>query len=102
MAEEGSFVIAADHPALPGHFPGNPVVPGAVLLDRVLAFAQDATGSPVGQVLSAKFRTPLEPGIACRLRLARRANGAIEVTGEAAGAVVLVALLETEDCVRGP
>ncbi len=29
--------IAADHPALPGHFPGHPLVPAVVILDGVLA-----------------------------------------------------------------
>ena len=33
----GSFTIPADHPTLPGHFPGRPVVPGVVLLDEVMA-----------------------------------------------------------------
>ena len=37
MQELGTFRIAADHPALPGHFPGHPIVPGVVLLDEVLA-----------------------------------------------------------------
>ena len=35
MQPLGAFRIAADHPALPGHFPGRPVVPGVVLLDEV-------------------------------------------------------------------
>ena len=28
-----------DHPALPGHFPGLPIAPGAVLLDRLELYA---------------------------------------------------------------
>ena len=38
------FIISADHPSLPGHFPGHPIVPGVVLLDRVLEAIE--TGHP--------------------------------------------------------
>ena len=33
------FSIAPDHPALEGHFPGQPIVPAVVILDAVLAAA---------------------------------------------------------------
>src|SRR3546814_9281220 len=41
------FVIGDDHPALPGHFPGRPIVPGVVILDRVLDAIEAAHG-PLG------------------------------------------------------
>ena len=50
----------ADHPAAPGHFPGNPIVPGAVLLD-VLVTALHAGGWS-GQIEAAKFHHPVRPG----------------------------------------
>jgi 3-hydroxymyristoyl/3-hydroxydecanoyl-(acyl carrier protein) dehydratase len=38
------FSIPSDHPSLPGHFPGRPVVPGVVLLDRVVAAIESVHG----------------------------------------------------------
>lgn len=52
--------ISADHPSLPGHFPGNPVVPGVVILDHVLrAVRRDNSGAAFSTV---KFTSPLKPG----------------------------------------
>jgi 3-hydroxymyristoyl/3-hydroxydecanoyl-(acyl carrier protein) dehydratase len=53
---EKSGVIQADHPALPGHFPGDPIVPGVVLLDAVMELAGGR------HLPSAKFHSPLRPG----------------------------------------
>jgi len=57
------FSIPADHPSLPGHFPGQPIVPGVVVLERVLE-AIEATQGPLGplRLPQVKFVQPLLPG----------------------------------------
>ena len=57
------FAIPHDHPSLPGHFPGRPVVPGVVVLDRVID-AIEATHGPLGamRLPQVKFVQPLLPG----------------------------------------
>lgn len=64
------FTIDHDHPCLPGHFPGQPLVPGVVLLDQVLAVIEAAHG-PLGQLRlpQIKFLHPLLPGQAARIEL---------------------------------
>lgn len=65
-----SGVIAANHPALAGHFPGNPITPGVVLLNQVaLAFQHwQETADQVHQTKQicgfslVKFVSPLRPG----------------------------------------
>ncbi|WP_028007453.1 hypothetical protein [Solimonas flava] len=54
--------IGADHPALPGHFPGHPLVPGVVLLECAAALAQAryGYGAPRGVNL-LKFIAPVRP-----------------------------------------
>jgi 3-hydroxymyristoyl/3-hydroxydecanoyl-(acyl carrier protein) dehydratase len=53
--------IDPSHPALAGHFPGNPVVPGVVVLERVAAALRAWRGERV-EKLDAKFVQPLLPG----------------------------------------
>lgn len=57
------FSIPHDHPSLPGHFPGRPIVPGVVLLERVLE-AIELTHAPLGalRMPQVKFMQPLMPG----------------------------------------
>ena len=66
-----SFRIEPDHPALDGHFPGRPVVPGVVLLDEVLAAAARETGLEAPFRLErVKFASPVLPGDAVTVLLA--------------------------------
>jgi 3-hydroxyacyl-[acyl-carrier-protein] dehydratase len=63
--------IAADHPALPGHFPGLPIVPGVLLLDCVLNEAERWLGRAVRTtgLRQAKFSNMLLPEQAAELEL---------------------------------
>lgn len=76
------FAIAAGHPALPGHFPGRPIVPGIVLLDHAI----EHIGSALGRTLdiraigSAKFTAPVTPGEALALTFRCDEGGAIRFT----------------------
>lgn len=64
------FVVDPSHPSLPGHFPGDPIVPGVVLLDRVIE-AIEATHGPLHDLRlpQVKFLQPLRPGEAARIEL---------------------------------
>jgi 3-hydroxyacyl-[acyl-carrier-protein] dehydratase len=57
------FSIPANHPSLPGHFPGRPIVPGVLVLERVLE-AIEADHGPLGalRLPQVKFAQPLFPG----------------------------------------
>jgi 3-hydroxyacyl-[acyl-carrier-protein] dehydratase len=56
------FRVPRDHPCLPGHFPGRPVVPGVVILDHVLAAVERRHGPLAALRLpQVKFLQPLLP-----------------------------------------
>src|SRR4051812_28539408 len=59
------------HPSAEGHFPGNPIIPGAVLLREVLAAIAPAT--PV-EILWAKFHVPVRPGNTIEIEWATAAD----------------------------
>ena len=62
-----SMQIAHDHPAFAGHFPGQPLLPGVLLLAQVLeaALADPALIGRLGdapRLSNAKFLSPVRPG----------------------------------------
>jgi len=62
MMFEVRRVIRADHPSLPGHFPGAPLVPGVIVLDEVLeALIAWHENSRLTGIRTVKFLTPLKP-----------------------------------------
>lgn len=62
MAETMPRRIAADHPAIAGHFPGDPLVPGVLILEEVFEALVETIGPArlVG-VRSVKFLAPVRP-----------------------------------------
>ena len=63
--------VPVDHPVFAGHFPGQPVVPGALLLQRCVD-AWRALPQARGQACSvqqAKFLLPCGPGDVLDIRL---------------------------------
>ena len=57
------FSIPSNHPSLPGHFPGRPIVPGVVVLEQVLV-AIESTYGALGalRLPQVKFVQPMLPG----------------------------------------
>lgn len=79
-AADGGVDIPADHPAFDGHFPGQPILPGVVLLSLVM---QALARQPALQALlgatpvieSVKFLAPVAPGARLLVQLAEAGAG---------------------------
>lgn len=75
--------VPSDHPAFAGHFPGRPIVPGVLLLDRLLA----AVGRPC-DIAQAKFLSPVGPGETVEFSWAPQASGPLRFDITSAGRLV--------------
>lgn len=85
--------ISQEHPALDGHFPGNPIVPGVVLLTEILRAVEAEIGRTiqVREFRTVKFIAPLRPGRsftihieavdACLLKFTMTSNGTTMASG---------------------
>ena len=64
----------SDHAAAQGHFPGNPIIPGALLLSEVLRAIETNLGKNLFpyQIRSAKFTRPVRPGERVSIDFSRR------------------------------
>jgi acyl-CoA synthetase (AMP-forming)/AMP-acid ligase II len=90
--------VPTDHPAFAGHFPGQPLLPGALILAEVMEAVQrvPALAARLGShpmLAAAKFLAPVRPGsllsialqpeagAARGVRFDVRCNGVVAVTG---------------------
>jgi 3-hydroxyacyl-[acyl-carrier-protein] dehydratase len=61
--------VAPQHPCLAGHFPGEPIVPGVLLLEHVALALRAWRDQRLVRVVEAKFLAPLRPAETARLTL---------------------------------
>lgn len=74
------WTIPAEHPAFAGHFPGNPTVPGVVLLDMALHAITTATGIDLAlcEISTVKFLSPVLPNEPINIQHTLLETGAID------------------------
>lgn len=89
------FRVAADHPCLPGHFPGRPIVPGVLLLDEALRAIAAETRLPEPLRLSrVKFMGPLLPEEPATVMVGEPRNGRLAFACDGRGGRILQATVE--------
>jgi 3-hydroxyacyl-[acyl-carrier-protein] dehydratase len=83
--------FAPDHPTAAGHFPCNPIIPGAVLLSTALRAIEQSVQLNLaqGRPLAAKFLHPVRPGDSVRIEFSESAAGTFKFTGAVGKHVVL-------------
>jgi len=80
MQQSAQIRFAIDHPTAAGHFPGNPIIPGALLLDEVARVIGGVTA-----IRAAKFFRPIRPGERLRVDWEAHAGGGVKFVCHLAG-----------------
>jgi 3-hydroxymyristoyl/3-hydroxydecanoyl-(acyl carrier protein) dehydratase len=72
-----SLKISPQHPAFAGHFPGAPIVPGALLLDEAVRALSEAAdlGTARCEIAATKFLSVVRPGEALSIEHERGDDG---------------------------
>ena len=88
--------VTMNDPHLQDHFPGNPIMPGVLLLEAMAQASglllPEGSSAFLAQVKEARFRHPVVPGDQVRIEVVRRGSlGAVhrfEIQASVAGLVV--------------
>jgi 3-hydroxyacyl-[acyl-carrier-protein] dehydratase len=68
--------IPHDHASFPGHFPENPILPGVLLLERVMSYVQSQLTTPLQRytLMNVKFLAAVSPGDKLSVKLSDGAS----------------------------
>ncbi len=93
MWQTAEIRFAVDDPTAAGHFPGHPIIPGALLLEEIVRAIAGAEAIARELVIPAvKFLAPVPPGGVVRLRWRSRGDGQISFEGRLGEAERLAAI----------
>jgi 3-hydroxymyristoyl/3-hydroxydecanoyl-(acyl carrier protein) dehydratase len=91
-------MLALDHRAAQGHFPGNPIIPGAVLLSEALQAIETGFGIALlpCQIKAAKFFNPVRPGDHLLIECSGAVAGEMRFACTVGGKTVLTAHIKCD------
>lgn len=96
MRHPQTFRLAAGDEVFAGHFPGNPIAPGALVLDLAIR-AVEQRGYSVRGVDRVKFLQVLRPEVDCSVELSERSATSLEITCRGQDGIILAAILSIAD-----
>ena len=86
------FSVSSRHPSLAGHFPNRPIVPGVVILERVLAGILETADCCSSQFRQIKFSSELHPDELAEVRYEIKADKCVfEISATRENLIVTVA-----------
>ncbi len=100
MVLERVVTIDPGHPALAGHFPGHPVVPGVLILGEVMNAIQAGLPNPVVSIPRVKFLSPLRPEEPVCIRIEPQEKGRVAFTCMAGVRRVAAGVMEIDASAR--
>lgn len=76
---ETEVVFGSKESFFEGHFPGRPVTPGVMLIDRAVSAARNMVGRNIvpKSIRKVKFSNPVLPDETVKLKMDRRGEGEV-------------------------
>jgi 3-hydroxymyristoyl/3-hydroxydecanoyl-(acyl carrier protein) dehydratase len=99
--DSAEFSFSKDHPSIAGHFPGSPIVPGALLLMQIQQMIHDLLPGDRYVLRSAKFLRPVRPGESLRVFWEKRTTGEISFLCEGQDEPALTGMFEIRNASSG-